>query len=236
MDIISKTNEFLKDVFDLNDDGHITFKEVMIGLAHHAPAILLFFVDLIVIVAEYRVYDAGIQMTHNAIKAFGFVLVSALPFYLGQLSWMYPRANFWQKTIAVLFVIGGLIGSAIFGRADLLLGLTITGSDQAVNPVFVSDLVIVLTASYIVLGLFYLLLDPEIRAWRLKTIMKAKSDQQKEFNKIIREILSDQQLTLAEKAKLDDEFGAENVTLVLDQLRSSKNNKKPDQNPTRRQG
>src|SRR5271157_4278837 len=170
MDIISKTNEFLKDVFDLNDDGHITFKEVMIGLAHHAPAILLFFVDLIVIVAEYRVYDAGIQMTHNAIKAFGFVLVSALPFYLGQLSWMYPRANFWQKTIAVLFVIGGLIGSAIFGRADLLLGLTITGSDQAVNPVFVSDLVIVLTASYIVLGLFYLLLDPEIRAWRLKTI------------------------------------------------------------------
>jgi hypothetical protein len=238
MNIFDKTNEFLREVFDANGDGNISIKEVLMALAHHAPALLLFFVDVVVIVAEFRVYDAGYQMTHYWIKAMGFVLVSALPFYLGQIAWLYPRANIFQKFIAILFVAGGLLGSAIFGRADLLLGVAVSGADQTVNPVFIANLVIYLTAGYIGLGLVYLLLDPEIRAWRLKINMKARSEQQKEFNKVVREILSDQKLTLEEQTRLEEQFGAENVTLILNQLRNSKSKvrdgKKPDENPTPR--
>jgi hypothetical protein len=239
MDWISQTNKFLHEVFDTNEDGVISTKEILMGLAHHAPAILLLFVDLVVIVAEVRVYDAGMQMTHLWIKALGFVLVSALPFYLGQIAWLYPRANRRQKFLAILFVIGGLIGSAIFGRADLLLGVAISGADQTVNPVFIANLVIYLTAGYIGLGLIYLLVDPDIKAWRTKISMKAKSEQQKEFNKIVRDVLSDQKLTMQEQTELEDLYGADNVTFLLNELRNRKNNKSSEedhsiQNPTSR--
>ena len=231
MDIISRTNQFLHEVFDTNEDGVISMKEILMGLAHHAPAILLFFVDVVVIVAEVRVYDAGMQMTHLWIKALGFVLVSALPFYLGQIAWLYPRANDRQKFLAVVFVIGGLAGSAIFGRADLLLGVAISGADQTVNPVFIANLVIYLTAGYIGLGLIYLLVDPDIKAWRMKISMKSQSDQQKEFNKIVRDILSDQKMTMQEQQELEGLFGAENVTFILNELRNKKNKVKKDDQP-----
>jgi len=128
-------------------------------------------------------------------------------------------------------VIGGLAGSAIFGRADLLLGVAISGADQTVNPVFIANLVIYLTAGYIGLGLIYLLVDPDIKAWRMKISMKSQSDQQKEFNKIVRDILSDQKMTMQEQQELEGLFGAENVTFILNELRNKKNKVKKDDQP-----
>jgi hypothetical protein len=69
--------------------------------------------------------------------------------------------------------------------------------------------------------------------------MKAKSEQQKEFNKIVRDVLSDQKLTMQEQKELEDLYGADNVTFLLNELRNRKNKKSNEEdhsisNPTNR--
>src|SRR5512141_2596963 len=94
--------QYVRDVFDLNKDGKVTFNEfVATMIPNYAVAIAFIVVDLLMLVAEYRVWDVGITITGDPYKAMGFLLVSAVPFYLAQILWLYPRANGWQQAIAV---------------------------------------------------------------------------------------------------------------------------------------
>src|SRR4029453_11119310 len=112
--------QYVRDVFDLNKDGKVTLKEFFaILLPTYAVAIAFIVVDLLMLVAEYRVWDVGMGITGDPYKALGFLLVSAVPFYLAQLLWLYPRANGWQQAIAVTMGIPALLTSAQFGLADL---------------------------------------------------------------------------------------------------------------------
>ena len=116
--------QYVREVFDLNKDGKVSLKEFFATLVpNYAVAIAFIVVDLLMVVAEYRVWDVGMKITGDPYKALGFVLVSGLPFYLAQILWLYPRANGWQQTIAVAMAVSALATSAQFwvGRsiADL---------------------------------------------------------------------------------------------------------------------
>lgn len=178
---------YIRRALDVNRDGQITFKDFLGLFPNNAVAIAVLFVDAVVAVAEYRVFDVAMTITNqNIYKAIGFVLVSAVPFYLGQVFWLYPRAVLLQKAIAVGMVAGGLYTSAVFGLADL--------SQQYDVSVIVS-LVIRLTVAYVVAVLVYILVDPGIKAHRAMKQAQAAAELEEEYQQLTRKMLGSWQKT-----------------------------------------
>lgn len=212
--------QYVRDVFDLNKDGKVTFKEFFATLIpNHAVAIAFIVVDLLMAVAEYRVWDVGIAITGNPYKALGFVLVSALPFYLAQILWLYPRANGWQQAIAVAMGIAALVTSAQFGLADLSRSYDV---DRIVTRV------IWLSGGYIVALLIYIVIDKNICLMRAKIKAREQANFQGELNKSMRSILADLREGLKEEADLRREFGDLAVDSHLQLMRGMANK---DNNP-----
>lgn len=206
---------YIRKILDVNKDGVITYKDFLALFPNNAIAIAVVFVDLAVLVAEYRVWDVGIQITHNPLKAWGFVLVSALPFYLGELFWLYPQATFWQKTISVLMVGGGLYTSARFGLADL---------SQSYNVAAIVVLVIQLTVAYIVVVLLYILFDPNIKAWRAMVVARGALDLEMKYQNMTRQLLTEWQKTQTMERETINLFGGDEEAVVaqLNALRGKK--------------
>lgn len=201
MDILESLNDYMTKVFDADGSGSVSFKEVLLKLTHSAPAIALIVVDILVVAAEIRVWDVGMQMTGSGWKAIGFVLVSALPFYLAQLLWIYPRGNFWQKAIALLVGVGGLTTSAVFGRADLFFGY-----DLQLDASYLLNMVVLLTVVYIVALIFFILIDPSIRAWFIKIQLQARVKQEREFLALTRQAMTDTAETMKLQREIENEF------------------------------
>lgn len=206
---------YIRKILDVNKDGVITFKDFLSLFPNNAIAIVVLFVDAVVLVAEYRVLDVGLQITNNDwLKAAGFVLVSAIPFYLGQLLWLYPHATWIQKGLALIFAVGGLYTSAQFGLADL---------SQTYDVEMIVSLVIQLTVAYIVMGLIYILIDPNIKAWRAMVVARAALDMERKYQNMTREMLREWQETKRIEKETVDLFGdADAVTAQLEALRGKK--------------
>lgn len=199
---------YMKEIFDLNHDGKVSFKEFLsVLIPSYAVGIALLVVDVLAAVAEYRVWDVGMTITGgDAYKALGFVLVSALPFYLGQVLWLYPRATGWQQFIAVSMVVVALLTSAQFGLADL---------SQTFDVAKIVSLVVWLTFGYICALLVYVLIDKHIRLYRKKIQAQATASFQKEINSVGRSILDDLRLSLEGERELRKEFGNDAVDAHL---------------------
>lgn len=195
---------YIKSIFDSDKDGEVSPKEMFIAAASLAPIAIALFVEILVGVSEVRVWDLGMQITNdNAWKAIGFVLISAVPFYLGQVAWLYPRANNWQKFIGLCTIAGGLITSAIFGRADLLIGINAINMTE-VDIVYMSTALIPV---YIVAGLIYLWQDAGIQQLRVR--VKAKHKAQAEADKLanMRIVLAEYRNTHKLRKEIEREFG-----------------------------
>ncbi len=212
--------QYVRDVFDLNKDGKVTFKEFFATLIPtYAVAIAFIVVDLLIAVAEYRVWDVGMTITGDPYKALGFLLVSALPFYLSQILWLYPRANNWQQAIAVAMAVASLATSAQFGLADL---------SQSYDVDHIVTQVIWLSGGYIVALLVYIVIDKNIRLMRAKVKAREQANFQGELNKSMRSILADLREGLKEEAALRREFGDLAVDSHLQMMRGMANK---DHNP-----
>ena len=110
----------VSDVLDVDRNGVVNFKDFLAAFPNGAVAIAVIVIDLLVAVAEIRVWGTGMAITgNNPYLAAGFVAVSALPFYLGELLWLYPKGTALQQTIAGVMVLTSLYTSAQFGLADL---------------------------------------------------------------------------------------------------------------------
>lgn len=217
MNIVQSLGEYVNKVLDTNKDGVITFKDFIDLFPNSAIAIAVIFVDLVVGVAEYRVWDVGYQITDDPFKAFGFVLISAIPFYLGQIFWLYPVANFLQKSIAIGMITSSLYTSWIFGTADLTQNWDI--------PALVST-VTDMTAVYIVSVLIYIIFDDGIKAHRLKKQAQGKAAQEAQYQQITREILRELAKTQQLQRETEKEFGdAALVQAQVDRLRGTKEKK-----------
>lgn len=144
-----------------NNDGKFT----MADLPNKAVLIVGLVVDVLFLFAEYRVWMVGHALTNNTLLALGFVAVSSLPFYLGQIAFLYNRANQKQQAIAIVMVLMGLGVSAYYGFSDFLLAnsiaitnnLTVTLDTNSLFAVAVGGTVVL-----ILLGLLYILIDDDI--------------------------------------------------------------------------
>lgn len=144
-----------------NNDGKFT----MADLPNKAVLIVGLVVDVLFLFAEYRVWMVGHALTNNTLLALGFVAVSSLPFYLGQIAFLYNRANEKQQGIAIVMVLMGLGVSAYYGFSDFLLAnsiaitnsLTVTLDTNSLFAVAVGGTVVL-----ILLGLLYILIDDDI--------------------------------------------------------------------------
>lgn len=211
---VQTLGDYVKKVLDTNKDGKITFKDFVDLFPNYAIAIAVVFVDLVVLVAEYRVWDVGYQMTKDPLKAAGFVLVSAVPFYLGQIFWLYPVANTFQKGVAVIMVAASLYTSWVFGTADL---------SQSYDVIVIVSMVTNLTAIYIVIVLAYILFDDSIKAHRMKKQAEGAAKQEKDYQTIARSVLRELAETQRLQRETEKEFGdPELVQAQLDRLRGVK--------------
>ena len=215
--------DYVRRVFDLNKDGKVTVKEFFSALIpNHAVAISLIVVDVLAAVAEYRVWDVGLRITNDPYKALGFVLVSAVPFYLSQILWLYPRATGAQQGIAVLMLLASLFTSAQFGLADL---------SQSYDVAALVALVIRLTIVYIVALLVYVLIDKSFRLYRASVVAQDNAAFQNQMNQQMRQTLADLRMSLEEQRKLEQEFGPDAVQAHLEMMGAFNNKgKKQNQN------
>ena len=160
MKLLDDVEKFYDRVFG-NNDGVFNFKDI----TKSAPSIVAIICDLVMLVSEYRVFSVGYTLTHNTILALGFVAVSSIMFYLGQIAFLYTQANLGQKIISVLMVLGGLGISGYLGFAELLIGTTVNAGVANINPVDPSTLYYIVIAGTIGLilgGLSYGLIDDVI--------------------------------------------------------------------------
>ena len=189
MSILDDVEKFYDRVFG-NNDGVFNFKDI----TKSAPAIVTIVVDIAMLVAEYRVYSVGLHLTGNPLLALGFVMVSSVPFYLGELAFLYNLANIWQKIISVLMVLMGLGISGFFGFAELLTGTTVNAGVANINPVDPTTLYYIAiggTIALILSGLAYGLTDDEI-AQNLKAArIRARANASKHEMKIKAELLEE---------------------------------------------
>lgn len=216
--VLESLGDYMRQVFDADKDGMVSVKEIFSVFPNMAIPIAIVFVDILVLASEYRVWDFGLYVTGDPVKAFGFVLVSAVPFLLGQVFWLYPRATWLQKSIAIGFVAVSLYTSAQFGLADL----TATYEEKDIFSFLVE-----LTAGYIVGTLIYIVFDPTIKANRMKRKAQDAAAFERELQSIGRHILSDLKETMDLKRSLESEFGSDEVAQALSQLRGKKDTRRP---------
>ena len=223
--VISTLGEYVKEVFDVNKDGTIDLKDILSMFPNSAVAIAVIVIDLLVLVAEYRVWDVAYTITGGDVfKSLGFVAVSALPFYLGQVLWLYPRANWFQRLIAGGLVVVSLYTSAQFGLADLSKEYNIAGIVQ---------MVVSLTAGYIVALILYVINDKGIKARRLLTVTQDAAEFEKTIQGITQEVLQTLEETMQREQQLKDRYSPEAVQIHLNRLRGKKpvKQEKPIQQP-----
>ena len=221
--VIETLNEYMVQVFDKNKDGVVTLKEFMSIFPNYAVGIAILFVDLLVLVAEYRVWDFGFTVTGNPYKAIGFVIVSAVPFYLGQVFWLYPRATFIQKGISIAFIATSLYTSFQFGAADLT-------QKYDINSIY--TFMLELTAGYIVGTLIYIVIDPTIKANRAKVVAQDNANFEAELQIIARQVLASIKKTMESQKQIAQDFGQAEAENALNMVRGKKM-EKGNQQPQR---
>lgn len=180
-----------------------------------APAVVIVIIDILALIAEYRVWDVGMQMTGSPFKALGFVAISAVPFYVGQVAWLYPRANLPQQGIAILCVVSAVVTAYAFGRVDLLTGINFnTGEDV----IALANTIPLLTGGYILLFMFYILVDPVISQNRRKARLLAQADLKKTSLAITRTVLEEEAKNKQVRDQLAGTHGRERVDKTVRKL------------------
>lgn len=194
-----------------NNDGKLDWKDIPNG----APGIVMLVVDVLMLLAEYRVFSAGYSLTNDTLLSLGFVAVSSVPFYLGQLAWLYNKANWKQQLLAVLMIVMGLCVSAYFGFADYLIS-TVSNVGVLLNndPSSLYEVAIYSTVALIAGGLLYAFFDDEIANNIRANRMKAHADIVGQEMEIKRGLLAKYRDIKEEEDKLRDKYGNEEVDVL----------------------
>jgi hypothetical protein len=190
-----------------NRDGKLTAAD----LPNHAVLIVAGVVDLVMLFAEYRVYSVGHTLTSSVMLALGFVAVSSLPFYLGQVAFLYNRANAKQQFISVAMVSMGLLVSAYYGFADYIFqtktvlqvanGVTISIDVNTLYIVAVSC-----TVALIVGGLLFVFFDDGVANNIKKNRIQGRASIAQEEITIKRKLLAELTALRADEEALKSQY------------------------------
>lgn len=172
-----------------------------------APAIAMIVGDLVMFVAEFRVFQTGMYLTNNNwFLSLGFVLVSSLPFYVGQILFMYNYANTLQMLISIAFIVSGLLVSGYYGLRDFMLS---AGLPVDANSAF--WLAIVMTVSIIGSLILFATIDDKVRQKRRLNRLKAEANIKKREMDIQRELLAEYNDLAEEENRLSERYGRDVV-------------------------
>lgn len=203
--MFDKIGKWYDDLFG-NRDGKFTIQD----LPNHAILIVVGVVDVVVAFSEIRVWQVGYELTGSGLLAWGFVAVSALPFYLGQIAYRYNRANNWQLFIAVCLVLMGLFASVYYGFADLIFqantAIDVNGTLIPINESTLFAVAVGFTVALIVGGLLYVLVDTEIAANLKMNRLQARANRKRTELRIRREVLADLQEVRLQEEALEREY------------------------------
>jgi hypothetical protein len=204
--MFDEAKKFYDRVFG-NRDGKFDIHD----LPNHAVLVVVVVADLVMLIAEWRVWSVGKMLTGSDMLALGFVAVSSVPFYLGQLAFRYNRANDWQQWLAVGMVFMGLGVSAYYGFADYLIasntsvaiaqGLTVAID---INSLYV--VAIVCTVALIIGGLLYGLLDDEFANTLKQSRIEARANTARQEIEIKRKLLEDLRRLRMEEDELKAQY------------------------------
>ncbi len=214
-----------------NNDGKFTPSD----LPKQSVLIVGLVVDLVILLAEYRVWSVGLFLTNNPLLALGFVAVSSIPFYLGQLAYLYNKANDWQQGISVFLVCMGLFAGAYFGVADYVLStnavLTVANNEIPININSLYYVAIVSTVLLVVSGLLYVLLDDEQTNKRRANRIEGRARIAEQDLEIKNRLLAKLKEVREREEELQTRFG-EDYTALQKQFEAIANRKSDKSNPT----
>lgn len=207
--MFDEAKKFYDRVFG-NRDGKFDVND----LPNHAVLVVVAVADVVMLFAEWRVFSVGYSLTSSIALALGFVAVSSVPFYLGQLAFRYNRANGIQQAIGVGMVLMGLGVSAYYGFADYIIAanstLTVSsGVTLAIDANSLYAVAVVCTVVLIVSGLGYGLVDDEFYTMlKQQRIMSRANNARREID-IKRGLLADLRKLREEEEALKSEYPAD---------------------------
>lgn len=208
-----------------NNDGKFTLAD----LPSKSVGIVALVVDLLMLLAEYRVGAVGYHLTGNILLALGFVAVSSIPFYLGQLAWLYNRANGYQQWIAGGMVGMGLAVSAYYGFADYLLTNTIYVTNSLSVSIDTTSLFAVAvggTAVLILAGLLYVIIDDGVANERKAKKIQGRFDNAKKEMEMKTRLLDEAKKVRLAEESLANAYG-EDYAALQEQFVASANRTNP---------
>lgn len=187
-------------------------------IVSNAPAIMAFFANFVVIVADIRAYDVVYQLTGSWWKALSASLACAVPFILWEISWQYNHTTEgWRK--ASLFMAGVAFGTSIFlGVADFL---QFTG---AWTNLLLGG-VVVLTGVHTVMGFLYYYNDPDVARRRHKAQALAAMYDQETNAQVAGQLLQSGSNLLAVIKTLESQYDPDDVEKVMAILQGKKQEK-----------
>lgn len=218
---MNRVQKFYDNIFG-NRDGKFTAKD----LPNHSVLIVGIVVDLVMLLAEYRVYSVGLQLTKSQLLALGFVMVSSLPFYLGQVAFLYNRANKRQLWIAGFMVVMGLLVSAYYGFADLILQtdsyIQVTLGVGRIDVDTLYLVAVVCTVALVVCGLLYVFFDDSFANNLKSNRIQGQAKIATEEIQIKRQLLADLTALRADEEALKSQYPEDWEALSV-QFQSNKN-------------
>ncbi|MCP4143215.1 MAG: hypothetical protein GY755_23495 [Chloroflexi bacterium] len=189
-----------------NRDGRLTIKDFL----GNAPMVAFVVADLVMLIAEYRVFMVGMELTNDDyILSLGFILVSSLPFYLGQIFFLYNDANGKQKAIAVAFILAGLSVSGYYGLADYLIA-----NGMTINAEMAFVVAITATIGIISGSILFATIDDKISAKRRHNELKRQAKEKEMEMQIRKSLLEKAEALEKQEAKLRQIYGDDAVQLV----------------------
>ena len=194
------------------------------SLPSKSVTIMTVMVDALFLIAEYRVFDVGYRVTDSRILALGFVAVSSIPFYLGQVTYYYNKANDQQLWISRIMIGMGLLVSAFYGFAELLMVNTYVITEEVTASISVESLFAVAvlgTVLLIVLGLAFILLDDGVSKKRESEKLKGEFEAEKEELEQYSQLLGMMELMKKRESELRGQFPG-TYDLLRDRLDKNK--------------
>lgn len=225
--MFEEVKKFYDHVFG-NNDGKFNFKD----LPNSAVGIVVLVADIVMLIAEWRVYSVGKYLTGSTMLALGFVAVSSVPFYLGQLAYRYNRANEIQQAVSIGLVLMGLGVSAYYGFADYIIATKseLTLADGVTLAIDVNSLfyiAVICTVILIVSGLTFGLVDDDFaNTLKQKRIEGRAATARKEID-IKKQLLVELRELREEESRLRSQYPEDFDALQAQFLRAANKQKNP---------
>lgn len=194
------------------------FQNKVVG---NAPLLMAVFANLVVLIADYRVYDVIFQMTGVWWKALSASLACAIPFLLWEIGWQYNHTTENWRFVSLAMAGLAFLTSIVLGIADYV-GFTSEYAGLLLGGV------VVLTGAHTVVGLLYYYNDPDVARVRRKAQANAKMQDQQLNAQVAADLLTNGNTLLDVIRQLESKYGVDDVEKVLAILNGKKREDKPE--------